>query len=81
MKETIKVYLSVLMVLVLTGCVQSNEEKTIEWVKDHQIHKPIVVTLYGKTELGYSIYTLVDSVGCMYATGRVAMALPDTLNY
>lgn len=56
---------------------ESLEEKTSRWIREHK--KPITVVEYGTTERGYTLYTLTDANGEIFATGRLLMTLPDTI--
>lgn len=68
----------IVLLICFTSCGHSsNSENTIVWIREHK--KPIVCNLYGRNDLGEVIYTLLDAEGNIYNTGRVKLALPDTI--
>lgn len=55
----------------------SNEALAIDWI--FKAKKPIVCYPYSTDAMNCTIYTLIDANSGVYMTGRVKLALPDTI--
>lgn len=65
------------VLLVIASCTAKNEKKTTQWILTAQ--KPIICKPYARDGIGNINYTLISADYKVLQTGRVTLALPDTI--